>query len=409
MYKTLRRKFLWGSALVLLLVILLVIGIIFWVTSNTVTRQSQVFIDLILENEGNLPDAGEFAPRQETLLALNDESINETRFVSVLFSGEENRIVNKFMAFLSDRDVVAMASQALEKSSDHGRLNSGGPRILHYGRKTMEDGSILVVVADSTSRYSLSRLIVIYMAALWLIVLVLFVIVMTHYSKKLVQPFVENDEKQKRFITNASHELKTPLAVIAANNELTETISGKTKWTESTSRQVERLQSLVENLVALTRLDEMKENDFTDIDFSGIANEMAEPYRSVTESSGRQFDCRIEPNIHVNGEKRTLQQIVSILLDNAVKYCDEAGAVSVSLSRKGKTAQLCVSNTYTEGKEVDVKRFFERFYRQDESHNSGKSGFGIGLSMAREMTERLKGEMDVSYDGQTIAFFVRLP
>ena len=95
--------------------------------------------------------------------------------------------------------------------------------------------------------------------------------------------------------------------------------------------------------------------------------------------------------------------------DNAVKYCDEAGAVSVSLSRKGKTAQLGVSNTYTEGKEVDVKRFFERFYRQDESHNSGKSGFGIGLSMAREMTERLKGEMDVSYDGQTIAFFVRLP
>ena len=407
MYKKLQRQFLWGSVLVLFLVIVLVVGIIFWVTSNTVTRQTQVFIDLILDNEGQMPARGEFAPQQETFLALNAESINETRFVSVLFSDGEGQIVSMWLNALSEDDAIGMATDVLSKSSDSGRLGNSQRR-LQYGRRVLDDGSTLVVIADSTSRYGLSRLIVFYMAGLWMVVLILFMIAMGHYSKKLVKPFVENDEKQKRFITNASHELKTPLAVIAANNEMAETIGGKTKWTESTSRQVKRLQSLIESLVVLTRMDEMKEIALTDVDYSAVVLETAEPFRSVIEGAGKSYDCQVPQDIHVKGDKRTLQQIASILLDNAAKYCDEGGNVSVRLSQKGKAAQLCVSNTYAAGKDVDTSRFFERFYRQDESHNSGKSGFGIGLSMAREMTERLKGKLNVSYEKDTISFTVEL-
>ena len=407
MYRKLQHRFLWGSALVLLLVIVLVIGIVFWATTNTVTRQSQVFIDLILDNEGKLPARGEFAPQQETFLALNDESINEIRFVSVLFNEEGNQIVSRFMDVRTDQDAVNMAKEALEKKNDSGIIRSGR-RILQYGKKTLEDGSTLVVVADSTSRYGLTRLIVIYMAVVWLVVLVLFVIAMTHYSKKLVKPFIENDEKQKRFITNASHELKTPLAVIAANNELSEAIGGKTKWTESTSRQVKRLQSLIEDLVVLTRLDEMTEIHMTDLNLSEMISETVEPFRELIETSGKRFECATEQDVHVKGEKRTLQQIISILMDNAAKYCDEGGTVSVRLTGKGKGAQVCVSNTYAEGKNVDTERFFERFYRQDESHHSGKSGFGIGLSMAKEMTERMNGKLTVGSAGDMIAFTIDL-
>jgi len=409
MFKKLQRKFLWGSTLVLLLVIVLVIGIIFWVTSNTVSRQSQLFISQILDNNGHLPEQGIFEPRQETFLALSAESLNEIRFVSVTFSGDQGTVISKFMAGISDDDAVRIASEALEKNTDSGRLNTGRQRILHYGRRTQDDGTTLVVVADSTSRYGLSRLIILYMAGLWFIILVLFILFMSHYSKKLVRPFVENDEKQKRFITNASHELKTPLAVISANNEMAEAVSGKTKWTESTSRQVKRLQSLIENLVVLTRLDEMKEISLSDMDLSSVIIETAEPFRSVVESTGRKFECQIEKNIHVQGEKRTIQQIASILLDNAAKYCDEEGTVSVQLIRKGKGAQMNVANTYRAGNNVDTSRFFERFYREDESHHSGKSGFGIGLSMAKEMTERLKGKLEVSYEGDTIIFSAIFP
>ena len=409
MYKKLRMRFLWGSALILLLVIILVVGILFWITANTVTRQSQVFIEKILENDGELPDRGEFAPRQETMLALNDESLNETRFFSVLFSNGESRMISKLMAFLSDEELTGMAQQALEKNGESGQLDGNGPRVLHYGKKTLEDGSVLVVIADSTSRYGLTRLIIIYMAVLWLIVLTLFVLIMGHYSGKMIRPFIENDEKQKRFITNASHELKTPLAVIAANNEMTEAVSGKTRWTESTGRQVKRLQSLIENLVVLTRLDEVKEMVPEEIDISGIVRETADSFRDVIEASGKRFERRIESGLRVHGEKRTVQQITSILVDNAAKYCDRGGVILVSLSGKGKGAQLCVSNTYAEGKNTELSRFFERFYRQDESHHSGKSGFGIGLSMAKEMTERMKGRMSVGCTGDIITFTVELP
>ena len=410
MFKKLRLKFLWGSALILLLVIALVVGIIYWATSHTITRQTQVFIDLILENDGVLPEQSAFDPQQQTFLALNDESIHEARYFSVRFSGEDESLVSIRIAALSEEGAIDLAKRVKGRKSESGRISAPGGHVLQYARQTEEDGSTLVVIVDATSRYGLTRLIMTYMAGLWSFVLLLYVLLMIHFSKKLVQPFIENDERQKRFITNASHELKTPLAVISANNEMTEAVSGKTKWTKSTGRQVKRLQSLIEDLVVLTRLDEMAEIALTDIDCSALVLETAESFRDVIESSGRTYRCEIEPNIHVQGEQRAIQQLTSILLDNAAKYCDEGGTITVKLSgkSKGKGAVCTISNTYAAGANEDTSRFFERFYRQDESHNSGKSGFGIGLSMAKEITERLKGKIRVDYSVDTISLSVEL-
>ncbi len=410
MFKKLRLKFLWGSTLVLLLVIALVVGIIYWATSHTITQQTQVFIDLILGNDGILPEQNAFDPRQQTFLALNDESIHEARYFSVRFSGENESLVSIRIAALSEEGAIDLAKRVIGRESETGRISAPGGHILQYARQADEDGSTLVVIVDATSRYGLMRLIMTYMASLWCFVLLLYVLLMIHYSKKLVQPFVENDERQKRFITNASHELKTPLAVISANNEMMEAVSGKAKWTESTGRQVKRLQSLIEDLVVLTRLDEMAEIALTRIDCSALVLETAESFRDVIEASGKTYHCEIEPDIHVQGEKRAIQQLTSILLDNAAKYCDEGGTITVKLSRKskGKEAVCSISNTYAAGANEDTSHFFERFYRQDESHSSEKTGFGIGLSMAKEITERLKGRIRVSYSNQTIYFIFEL-
>ena len=191
---------------------------------------------------------------------------------------------------------------------------------------------------------------------------------------------------------------------------MTEVLGGKSKWTESTRRQIKRLQTLIEDLVVLTRLDEMKEAELTDIDVSTLISETAEPYRSVAETAGKRFETAVAPDIHIRSDKRGLQQVVSILLDNAVKYCDDKGTITVRLDARsrGKGIRLGVSNTYEEGKDVDTSRFFERFYRQDESHNSEKSGFGIGLSMAKEIVERMKGKLKVSTSNDIISFEVDL-
>ena len=129
----------------------------------------------------------------------------------------------------------------------------------------------------------------------------------------------------------------------------------------------------------------------------------------MIESSGKTYLCDIEEDVHASGEKRAVQQLVTILLDNASKYCDDNGTIRIRLKKlKGKGAQCVISNTYADGASVDISRFFERFYRQDESHNSGKSGFGIGLSMAKEITERLRGKIKASYSDNTISFTVEL-
>ena len=411
MFKKLQRKFMVVSTLVLLLVISVVSGVVYWIASGILMSQTGVLINLILDNDGTLPQyESDFDASQERFLALNVESIHEARFFSAKQTDDGIEIISSHIAAISEEDEISLAKKVLDRRGSLGRITVEGHRILHYARRSMDDGSVMVVLIDSTSRYGLVRLVMMYMFALWLTVLILYVIVMGHFSKKLIHPFIENDEKQKRFITNASHELKTPLAVISANTEMTEVLGGKSKWTESTRRQIKRLQTLIEDLVVLTRLDEMKESELTDVDLSAVVTESSESFRSVAESEGKRFTADIAPEIHIKSDKRGLQQIVSILLDNAVKYCDENGEITVRLESRarGKGAKFVVSNTYAEGKDVDTSRFFERFYRQDESHNSEKSGFGIGLSMAKEIAERMKGKLRVNYSGDTISFTVEV-
>ena len=408
MFSKLRFKFMWVSTLVLLLVICIVVGTVYWITTGSVMSQTVVLMELILDNDGELPERSEFNARQERYLALNTESLYEARFFSVEEKDGDLSLVTRHIAALSEEDALALAETALDRSRNIGKITVTGDRKYHYLKRDEDDGTTMIVVLDATSRYGLIHLIMTYMAALWLAVLVLYVVIMGRFSRRVVKPFVENDEKQKRFITNASHELKTPLAVISANTEMTEVLVGKSKWTESTRRQITRLQALIEDLVVLARIDEMKEADKADIDLSAVVSETAESFRSVAESAGKQLQTVIAPYLHLRGDKRGLQQVISILLDNAVKYCDENGTITVKLETRshGKGARIAVSNTYKEGKDVDTSRFFERFYRQDESHNSEKSGFGIGLSMAKEIVERMKGKLKVDYEDDTICFTV---
>ncbi len=282
MFKKLQRKFMVVSTLVLLLVIGVVGGVVYWIATGILMSQTGVLVNLILGNDGSLPPhESDFDSTQERFLALNVESIHEARFFSAKQTDEGIEIIATHIAAISEEDEIALAEKALERRASEGRISIAGNRILHYARRSMDDGSVMVVMIDSTSRYGLVRLVMMYMFALWLTVLILYVIVMGHFSKKLIHPFIENDEKQKRFITNASHELKTPLAVISANTEMTEVLGGKNKWTESTRRQIKRLQTLIEDLVVLTRLDEMKESELTDVDLSAVVAESSEPFRSV--------------------------------------------------------------------------------------------------------------------------------
>ncbi len=409
MFKKLRWKILWVSALILLLVILAVISTVYLITANTIRSQAAYLMEVILENNGNLPGQGDFDPDERPLLALNEESIYEARFFVAQVMDGRTEITCDYIA-IREEDAVGIAEEIFEREKDSGSLSAAGKRRMNYMKREQEDGSTLIVVLDSTTRYGLFQIVMTYMSVIWFAVLVFYVIIMGRYSAKLVRPFEENDERQKRFITNASHELKTPLTVISANTEMTELVGGKTRWTESTRRQVRKLQTLVEDLVVLSRLDEMKDLSLSEMDLSEPAAETVESFRGIIEGSGKQLFANIEPGIRGKAEKRSFQQLVSILMDNSAKYCDDNGKVLAELAagKNGKGVKLTVANTYAEGKNVDYSRFFERFYREDTSHNSAVAGFGIGLSMGKEIAERMGGKLSVAYQDGMISFTVAL-
>lgn len=394
--------------MILLAVISLVVGIMYYIASRTAMYQTRILMEEIYENSGAIPGQWEFDSSQKPYLALGPESLYETRYYTATVDNDIN--ISHMHIALKEAEAKKIAERIYKKRNDYGSIHISGGRTLNYLKKSTSEGTFMVIL-DSTSRYNFIRVITVYLSALWSAVLILYIILMGRYSKKLIRPFVENDEKQKRFITNASHELKTPLTIISSNTEMMEAMGGKSKWTESTRRQVVRLQNLIEDLVVLSRLEEMEDAVLTRTLLSDITRETAESFRGVAEERGITFVTDIDGNVYAKTEERSYRQLVSILVDNAAKYCDKNGEIGVRLvpHGRGRGARLTISNTYEEGKSIDdYSRFFERFYREDTSHNSARAGFGIGLSMAKEISERLGGNLRVSYSGTTISFELNL-
>lgn len=223
----------------------------------------------------------------------------------------------------------------------------------------------------------------------------------------IVQPEINNAEIQKEFITNASHELKTPLAVIRANTEVEQMINGENEWNQSTMRQVDRMTGLIQNLVMVSRAQEKENNsERKKINVSAALQETSDTFLPVAVQNGKKLEKEIQENVMMMANESQICQLSSLLIDNAIKYCDDGGTIRVTLTQKGRSpVRLDVSNNYAKGGDVDYARFFERFYRQDKSHNIEKGGYGIGLSIAQAIVEQYKGSsIDAAWKDGIITF-----
>lgn len=410
MIKKLRRNFIALAMGTLIMAMGMVLGIVALLAMHQVTEQYEILLDWMLAYGGKLPDGMEEIDEETRQdLAAIPEIIYETRYFSVELDADRE-ITDMHLSFIHsvNADTVRkLTKTALKYKSRHGWIWNQGSQYL-FKWKVNEDGSVLLVFIDATSRAWILTIVTQYMVLLATIVVVVYFFLYSWYSRRIVQPYIETQEQQKRFITNASHELKTPLAVISANTEMLEAKSGENKWTQSTMRQIERMTGLIQELVTLSRLDEKKKTEFTKVDWSPICVQEADSFAEVAHSARVAFEQEIAKSVCVKGEEKALRELVTILLDNAVKYCDADGAVSVRLTAEKHMAKLTVSNSYADGKDVDYERFFERFYRADESHNSKKSGYGIGLSIAKQMVEILGGQLQVGWENGSIRFTVQM-
>ena len=271
----------------------------------------------------------------------------------------------------------------------------------------LEDGGSLIVIMDCTREFSDVHTFMSYSMWFGLLCVILYVIILAALSKKAIEPFVRNAENQKRFITNASHELKTPLAIISVNAEAMEMMEGKNEFTEGIRKQVRRMSGLISHLILLSKAGESTKAELKPEVFNlkDVLKRNVEEFDVLAQDQQKKLTLSCSEDFKVKTDEKFLSEILHILLDNGIKYCDDEGTITVKAVRSNKKEiELSVSNDYKDGKDVDYKRFFERFYRNDESHNSKKSGYGIGLSIARELSGLLSLPLNVSWKEGRIYF-----
>src|SRR5699024_5261957 len=237
-------------------------------------------------------------------------------------------------------------------------------------------------------------------------------IVLILFSNAAIRPVIQAEKRQKEFITNAGHELKTPLSVISANNEMQELLNGENDLTKSTKEQVGRLTKLINYFVSLARLQERPQMTLSVIDASQITNRVADNFKNVILQDGKHFKKSVTSGLKVRADENYFYELISILLDNANKYCDPHGDVflNLRLGKRKKNVILSVTNSFAAGKDADYQRFFERFYREDKARtvSEKKSGYGIGLSMAQSIVKSFGGQIKASYSNGKISFIITI-
>lgn len=343
---------------------------------------------------------------ENSLFILNPFSLNimsNARYFKVKYvKGGDIYVSSNGLQSLSETDITELSASILKRA---GRYGTSG--IYYYEKISDDDGNRIVAAIDySDIIFNVNRLfyLTVFMG---LLIFSLLYFLVRHFSKIAVRPEIENDKRQKEFITNASHELKTPLAVIKADTEYLEILNGENEWTKAIMNQADRMNGLIQNLVRIARDEEQDEGEVTEVDVDKLVNETIEPFMALAGREDKKVTMHIPSGVRLLFDGNQIRMLTSILMDNAIKYCDEKGSIEISLSQKkpGRQAVLTVSNSYKDGENVDYTKFFERFYREDKSHHiEGKSGYGIGLSVAQSICEKNHGSIQCDWKNGIITF-----
>ena len=350
---------------------------------------------------------------QLTRRGISEESQYDTRYFTVTLTvdGEVAASDTGMIAAVSDDEASAYAIKLFEKGKTDGEGYLENYKYL-ITTATDSDGqtTYLYIFLNAGSELATIRTFLAASVGIGLAGMLVILLLVLFFSRIIVKPMAESYEKQKRFITDASHEIKTPLTIIDANTEILEMMEGENEWTASIRKQIKRLTSLTEKLVFLSRMDEENTRlEMIDFSLSDAVLDVAEGFEAVAEAKGKSLTMEVEEEITYHGDEKTLRQLVSLLLDNAMKYSGENGQIRLTLKTSGKNKILTVWNNVDEIAPGNHDELFDRFYRRESSHNSKTGGFGIGLSVAWAIVQAHKGKISArSEDGRSLFFTIVL-
>ena len=419
MIKKLKKKFIilaTVSMLVLMTVLILVMNL---VNYRTVVVESDKVLNILKETsermDGGFPPDGPRKDGEERdwdekdwdddmrgqggMFGLSPEAQYEARFFEAEISadGQVVRLDTSRIIAVDSDDAEEYIQKALGSSKEKGFI--GDFRFVKTDSGDSE--GMKIIFLDCGRRLAAFHRFMLISILIGVAGCIIVFLVFLFAAGRIIRPIAESYEKQKRFITDAGHEIKTPLTIIAANVDLLKEDIGENESIDDIADQTERLSELTKDLVFLSKMEE-PDRQLVKVDFpvSDLVSETAASFAAVAQAQKKEYQINAQPSLTMNGAPDEIRRLTSILIENAMKYSPEGGSVKVDLEMQKKNIVLSVFNTTMEPMaQQDLSRLFERFYRTDASRNSETGGHGIGLSIAKAITENHGGKITASTSG----------
>lgn len=415
MIRKLRMKLILASMVSLLIVLLVIMSAVNLLGYYKIVSDADSTLALLAANDGVFPKDGHAAspppdpghgPRD---MRLSPEFPYETRYFFVMLSdtGSVQTVNTGKIAAVDTSEAVEYAQNVWSKGDTSG--------FFHYYRYLMtkaSNGQTLILFLDCSRSLDTARTLLISCIAVSIVGSLFVLLLLIFLSGRIVRPFSENYNKQKQFITDAGHELKTPLTIINADAELLAMDIGENEWLSDIQHQTGRLAGLTNDLILLSRMEEEHPQlQLLDLALSDLVEETVLSFQAVACTQGKTLCGEIQPMIELRGDEKSLRKLVSILLDNAVKYAAPNSTIRCTLAQQKNNVRLTVSNPVEGGvTKEQAAHLFDRFYRTDQSRNSETGGYGLGLSIAAAIVAAHKGRITASpaENGQALTVTVQL-
>lgn len=410
MFTKLRNRFLILNLIIISVMMLLAFSSIYFITYNNVYKDINMNLNRISEFSRKqapapgLPKPGfDNAPPLERSVSftIDTDSNWNTTLISSVFDMDEE--------FYEEAKNVAIS-----KNTSTGKLKLDGNHWV-FTIKPFADGYRLVFL-DITSQQGILTNLVYTFLVVAAVMLIFIFFISRFFANKAIKPVKEAFEKQKQFIADASHELKTPLTVINTNVDVLlsnrdSSISSQSKWLHYIKSEVERMTKLTNDLLFLAQLDYSDvKMIYSDFNLSETVENVILTMEAVIFENNIAFDYEVEPDLVIHGNSEQIKQVIMILLDNGMKYANSKGLVRLALKKNGNNAYLSVINTGEGISEEQIEKIFDRFYRTDKSRIRKSGGYGLGLAIAKSIIEQHKGKVSAkSIVNESTTFSVELP
>lgn len=412
MLKQLRTRFIVAiavSAFALLTGVLVSVNLMIIINMHTKNIQ---LLESIAENNGVIIDASSdyLANVLDYLNPLNEthnfdsEISYTTRFFYVRFTndGVVETVNTDHISAIDKETATIYAIDALKTTDMSGYIHSNYMFLINFS----DDYGMTVYFMDISDELMTIGLTVTVSLVIGLVYFLILFLIIVLISKRVVRPLAENAIRQKQFITDAGHELKTPISIISANTEVLEMMYGENEWLTSIHNQTNRMSDLIKNLLVLSKAEEKTKEILSEVPISDIVSATVASFSALAHRADKRLYAEVQPTLTVWGNEKAVAELTSILLDNAVKYAPVGSKVQLNLYKKGRQVILETINALSPGTQVDTERLFDRFYRSEKSRSRQTGGYGIGLSIASAIVKSHKATIQAETEDGKISFTV---